>query len=386
MIKFLLLAPLLLVANDYTEMSNTWDEGVDAAKSQRNYITSDMDGKINSPGTSKSDFITTDGTSFRANIQCKSSQNEPWATVDYNLVSGGNISAYVSGGVSFASGAVDTVCTNGFGKNDVYYRLSYNSGLSMYEVERKELGGCYCISGICGGLAENSKKRVLDTVGGAIVSALSSSVKTTSVKNDGNKYYIYREDPSCNNGGGSMPNSSMNYDSEMANQMANPNSPYSAVTKGATNYATNPASDTDTTAMKEISRESASSAEYEKGSMTVTYNRKFVKDDTWHQEDNRDAVIYNKSTEEIKFCEVGFNSTNPHTFTDGTNRSQTPGTSTQKESEIRECTGANSDICPVDSSKGEYIIHDCGDINDFAKVLGAFAAMEEMTKDMICGE
>jgi len=382
----LALTPLFLLATDYTQMSNSWDEGTNAAKSQRNFIIGDMDGKINNPGTSKSDFTTRSGNTFQANIQCKSDGTTPFLTIDYNVVSGGNISAYTSGGTSWSSGSMDTVCANGFGNNNRYYKLAYSSGLSLYEVDRSQLGGCYCISSLCGGVASSDKARVLDTIGGAIVSAISTSIKVTNVKNTGSKYYIYREDPNCNNSTGGMPNASMNYDSEMANQMADSNSPYSSVIKGATNYSTSSSSRTDTTAMKEISRESANSAEYTPGTMTVSYNRKFVKDDTWYQEDNRNAVVYNKDTENLKYCEVGFNSSNPHTFTDGTNRAQTPGGSTQKESEIRECTGENKDICPVDNSKGEYIIHACGNINDFAKVLGAFSAMEEMTKDLICGD
>lgn len=380
-LSFIVVPILLLAETDTAQMSNSWDQGAAAGNTQRNYVTGDLSGKINNPATSKSSFQTQSGTSFSANIQCKDANNV-WATISYSGSDTITISA--TSGLSLSVSGIDTVCTNGFMKGSSTYRFTYASGLSYSSIDRSQLGGCYCITSSCGGVAASQKSRVLDTIGGAIIQAISSSIKTTSVKNTGSSFQIYKEDPNCSNSTGSLPDSSMNYDTEMVNQMGDSSSPYSAVTTGAANYSTSPASTEDTSAMKEVSRESSSSASYEPGTMTVTYNRKYVgEDNNWHQVDNEDAVIYNKATDEQKFCEVGFDSTNPSTFTDGTNRSGTAGGSTQKETEIRECTGVNHDVCPVES--GEHIVHDCGNINDFAKVLGAFAALEEMTKDLICG-
>lgn len=89
--------------------------------------------------------------------------------------------------------------------------------------------------------------------------------------------------------------------------------------------------------------------------------------------------------EEPRYCQIQRIVSNGQIYTDGST-SYTYGTANTQvfEYELRECTGANRDICPYET--GETIKYACGEVNQssFNESVTGLSALNELAKDMIC--
>jgi hypothetical protein len=70
-------------------------------------------------------------------------------------------------------------------------------------------------------------------------------------------------------------------------------------------------------------------------------------------------------------------------MSDGETRHSSIGETDTYKTTIRECTGQNYDICPVDTTR-EVIKSQCGENDDFAEVTSALFALQEMANDISC--
>lgn len=109
-------------------------------------------------------------------------------------------------------------------------------------------------------------------------------------------------------------------------------------------------------------------------------------DGSWNTTSN-DGSINFQAPANAKYCEVVWkDSSTPTVYSDGTNKAQTVAGAASVKTEIRQCSGADYSVCPIDSSKGESTKHPCGSIDDFPEVLGSLQAVADAAKDMICSQ
>ena len=362
----------------------------------RNYVVKNFTNNIANPLTSDTNFTTMDGKkTFKANISCGNS-TKSFLEISYTGTSDINVSVKLDKDLNgskeslFNFNGISGVGTNSIVKcnpnswnNCKYYGFSYDgNSLTLYEQSRFNAGGLYCINSSCGSLATNNKVDILNSLGGAISSILSSyhnNFMVTKTSNTGTKIEYFGQDFSnCSNqknfNSNSIPFSETNGDNilrQKVDENVSSSVVYNNVIDTSQNYTkTNPYNNsfgdyknTHTQLNNTLTLNSDLSFSYSTDKGTGT------------------GKLVGSNLANAKFCQITRPVKGSEVYSDGTNKSTTSSTISY-EDEIIECVGDNYSICPVVA--GETIKYDCGKINNFAEVTSALSAVEEATNDFIC--
>lgn len=363
------------------------------AASMGGYFKNNFQSSIAKPGTENTNFSTVDGTqSFSSQITCNVSK-VPVAEISYTGTSDISISIKLDTNVdgtidkqnSFTS--VSGICTDGVIKCDTnswtncsYYAYRFNTSTGFYlQQQANQLIGCYCINSSCGSKAANYKVEILNDIAGAVYTTMSSSLNNfilTKTNATTSGVSIYGENPdgcrNYNEGTKTYNQATLNNDGEdaYATQSNDVDSPVHIV-KTVHNNPELATSKTSITSDNETRVNSITRA---------TENNKVVS--TTFGSTNLSAM---EDTDEPRYCQVVKNVDNGHIYTDNTTAQTSNTTNTTVETlELRECSGANKDICPYDT--GESIKYACGEVNQggFADSLSGMSSLNEMAKDISC--
>ena len=159
--------------------------------------------------------------------------------------------------------------------------------------------------------------------------------------------------------------------SEASAQSLNENSVYSVFEKGSDNMTK-----LDKETQSAISGTQANvedSLKYNQNNFSYSYTNGGEKVNNSYQAENV----------KIQYCEVLTQKIDTSIFSDGTTRGESTDSNVTLVGEIRECTN-NYTICPVDTTKGESIKHNCGSIDNFEEAIGILSGVEEAVGDMVC--
>lgn len=371
---------------------------LDEARTLNNHFSKNFQQTVVSPVTGASKFNTVDGNStFSGNLTCDGA-NQHVADISYSGTSDITISinADIDGngikelhntfsGISgiCADGVIK--CDNDSWHNCNYYKYQYNasSGIFLANSSRSNTSNCYCINGSCGNLANSAKERILNDISAAIYNILQTNMSRfvlTRLNNNGSVVEIYGENQdACKNY--KTGNSNYKYHETdnstiinegnmmMSNDYSNSNTAAGTLFKATTNE-----NSIDFSAEKNTMRAKAEviPAATESNKIVSAAGKTF---DMSKMEDLK----------EIVYCQIQRTVINGQIFTDGSTSYSSGINNTQVfEYELRECTGANQDICPYET--GETIKYNCGEVNsgNFSESVTGLNSLNELAKDMIC--
>ncbi|MFA6137446.1 MAG: hypothetical protein WC667_05095 [Sulfurimonas sp.] len=367
------------------------------AKNLNSHFSRDFQNTIVNPGTGVNDFKTVDGNStFSANMTCDGA-TKAIADISYSGTSDISIliNADVNGDgtkeISNTLANISGICADGVVKCDVgtwnncnYYTYQYNAnGIFLSSTNRANSSSCYCINDSCGGLAAHDKERILNDILASVYNILqvqmprfvltrinnnSSFVEIYGENQDacvnyqtGDRNYTYNETDATN-----LTNQGNN---EMARQQNNANSAASTLFKAAENE-----NSIDYTIEKNELRAKANLVP------AATESNKLVSaaGETFNMTKMEDI-------NEIKYCQVQLTSINAQIYTDGST-AYTSNTANKNivKYELRECTGNNNDICPIET--GEIVKYACGQVNQssFNESVSGLEGIKEIAKDFTC--
>ena len=383
----------LIVSFSFANQANYWSEGSSLGSSILNQYKNNLSGRVNNPISNGTKLYTLDNSkSGDVSITC--SKEMPILKLIYSTNGGGDININVLEDLdlngkyetSFSINGVSGICANGFiecnsgtWNNCRFYELYFNGNNFSYQKSNNQnLMQCYCINNSCGSLSSNSKAKILSDLGGTFASLIRNNYYIVSnVSVNGNYAYVFGKSINC--GGESVPmgmdSSSIQSKTEeiKTEGLSNKNSTYYLLNQTAKNVNNNPV---DNTFKQNLKNKQASIKN------TASWNEK---NNNYSYEDNGNKVSGNIFVGDInksEYCEVGYNSISAEVFSDKTNRASTSSDKVQK-SKIIECVKNGSNwICPVKS--GQTIIHDCGEVDDFNKVVGALSSINDAVKDLTC--
>jgi len=391
--KKLFLILIILIFSAYAEQNSYWDKGVDSANTLLGDIKNNLDTRINNPITGGQMLYSYDNnSSIEASITC--AEEKSIMRITYSVTNGGDIDLAINEDLDL-NGNYDTnfyiygisgICTNGIIKCDrgtwnncKYYYLNFDGSNITYSLNRN-LSGCYCINNSCGSLSSTSQSKVLSDIAGVIANLIRNKYYIVSnVELDIPYAYIKGKNVNC--GGVAVPvgmdESDLQTKTEEAklNGLSDSNSTYYVVNETTQNINNNPLDSSYTSDLKTKSSEISNSANWDESSGIYSY------------EDNGTNVsgsMFVKNPDEVKYCEIEYQENSPDVFADESNRENSTSSSEVKKTKIIECQKDSSGnwICPVEA--GESIKHDCGNINDFGEVAGAFSSINDAVNDFTC--
>ena len=380
------------------------NEGIQTGNNLRGHFGNNFQTNISAPLTSNAQFKTVNGSkSFNANLTCNNTVN-PFIETTYSGSSDITINVKVDTDLNgtmdktFSFSGVSGVGTNGVIKcnsntwnNCKYFLWNLSSNnLTLQESRLIDLGGIYCINSSCGSLSINQKSNILDTIGGAISSMYQSSNSNyliTKTQNDGNKIVFYGQNyQDCQNFTDAAPSQSHNLDTtDVINTQSNDqNSVYYVLNKNVENQNNN---NFDADVNKTVDIKNNVSVNGNTSDYTFTYSGKQQNQDgSWSVRNDNAKVNINFLNPNIKYCEIKYLEVNSTVFSDGQTHQSSSGDTQTWKTKIIECTGADYNICPVDTSKGEIIKHPCGDIDNFAEATSILTAVSEAADDFSCSQ
>ncbi len=395
MFPLILLLPVYLSAVDQDAV-NTW-----------NYYKSDFNNRIAKPLTSDTDFVLQNGETFKANLTCSESAKE-FLIITYSGTSeisinisvdkslNGNFTTYTLSGISGICSSAVIKCTPNTWNDCKYYNYSYDGiNFSLNQISYQDTSGCYCTNSSCGSPAEHYKRSILGEIGGPISEVFNkfySSYIISKVDNDNTHVTYYAYDQStCQNYDGdigaaySQTNDihiSQKSETMQTEQSNDENSVY-YMTIDSMNNQTENEFDEEISIVKEVNKDitvSGDTSDY-----SFTYMGKTQSEDGEWVLNNEDGTMQiDFSNPEVKYCLVKWLQLNTQIHTDGTEHTTQNNEIESWQQEIRECTGADYSVCPVNTDKGELIKYPCGEINAFAEATSALTALKEMADDISC--
>ena len=387
-LRFILIS---VVCSSFLYANDNLKEGNSVGNSLLNYFRGNMDLTINSPISNGSQLQTVDGSqSGNASISCGGEKkNIEYMEIGYSSgASGININISIDKDYDgtkeskYNFSGVTGVCSSGYVKCNALVGCSYyewevkNGNIGSKEIFNSESISCYDVT--VGGVATSQKQRVLQDIGGGISSYFTSSeqfiISGATYKNSSLVYYgeTYNN---CSNAGSinvtrDSDLASMTQ-SEASSQSLNENSVYSVFEKGSDNMTK-----LDKETQSAISGTQANvedSLKYNQNNFSYSYTSDGQKMDNHYQAEDV----------KIQYCEVLTKKVDTTIFTDGTTRGESTDSNVTLVGDIRECTN-NYTTCPVDTSKGESIKHNCGPIDNFEEAIGVLSGVEEAVGDMVC--
>ncbi len=372
-------------------------EYLNEAKNLNNHFSRNFQSTIVAPGTGAASFSTVDRNStFSANMTCDGSTQ---AIADISYTGTSDISISVNADIngdgtkemhSTLTG-ISGICADGVVKCDVgtwnncsYHRYQYNSsGISLAASSRSSSSNCYCINSSCGSLADSGRDRILNDISAGIYNILQTNMPRfvlTRVNNNSSAVEIFGENQdACRNYQTGNANYAYNEtdnssiinqgNTAMYNDQNNPNTAAGTLLRATVNE-----NSIDFTADKNDLRTKADSIP------AATESNKIVSaaGETFNMTRIEDL-------EEPRYCQIQRIVSNGQIYTDGSTSYTYGTTNTQVfEYELRECTGANRDICPFET--GETIKYACGEVNQssFNESIAGLTALSEMAKDITC--
>lgn len=380
------------------------NEGIQTGNNLRGHFGKNFQTNISTPLTSNAEFKTVNGSkSFNANLTCND-KIKPFLEITYVGTSDITVKIDIDTDLNgtkdkiFSFSGVSGVGTNGVVKcnanswtNCKYFLWNIsNNNLTLQETTLKNLGGVYCINNSCGSLSANQKTNVLNTIGGAISSMYQSSNSNyliTKTQNNGNKIVFYGQNyQDCQNFKDEAPSQSHELDTTniIASQSNDENSVYYVLNKNVENQNNN---NFNSDVNQTVNIKNSVSVEGDTSDYTFTYSGKSQnKNGSWSMRNDNAKVNINFLNPEIKYCEIKYLEIDSTVFSDGKTHHSSSGDTQTWKTKIIECTGADYNICPVDTSKGEIIKHPCGDIDNFAEATSILTAVSEAADDFSCSQ
>ena len=386
------LLPLFFLSFSYANQANYWSDGSSLGSNIISQYKNNLSGRVNNPMSNGTKLYTLDNSqSGDVSITC--SKEMPILKLTYFTNGGGDININVLEDLdlngnyekSFSVSRVSGICANGFIKcnsgtwnNCRFYELYFNGNNFYYQqVNNQNLMQCYCINNSCGSLSSNSSAKILSDLGGAFASLIRNNYYIVSnVSVSGNYAYVFGKNINC--GGENVP---VGMDSSTLQskatqlkyqQMNDKNSTYYLLNQTTENINNNPVDESFKNSLKQKQINIKSSANYNNGAYSYSSNGEKIS-----------GSIFVGNIQEAEYCEIGYYATSSNVFSDKSNRANSTSSDKVQKTKIIECVKNGSNwVCPVKS--GQTIIHDCGKINDFNKVAGAFSSINEAVKDLTC--
>jgi len=369
--------------------SKIWDKGESFGKSILDKIKSNINKLINNPITKGQDLYTLDGKKKVGKVSITCGEDKTIMKISYSTTIGENINLLINGDLNLDDkfeystniDGISGICANGFIRCDdgtwdncKYYLLEFNGGISYTETVLPKLSGCYCINSSCGGLSSKSKSRVLNDIAGTIASIIKDKNYIVS-EPEVNNNYAYIRGKSINCEGEIVPVGMSEEEIKNKTEQAKvSNDTYSLLNESVKNINEHPVDEEFTNEMLEQQDKISSSATWNESESSFSYS------------DGNQIVttkVFTKNPKEIKYCEIEYMESSPDVFSDGTTRANSTSSAEVKKTKIIECVETeNGWTCPT--KEGESIKHDCGKIDNFGEVAGAFEALNEATKDFSC--
>jgi hypothetical protein len=381
----------------YAGQQNYWNNGIQSANSILGKTKSDMKGRITDPITNGKELYTYDNSAHGdASITCSKEGNI--IQIGYSTIGGGDINLRVNEDLdlngnyekSFSMNGVSGICANGViicnsgsWNNCHYYKISFNgNNLTYNEVNKQNLGGCYCINNSCGSISSNSKPRVLSDLGGMFAQTVRNNYYIVSnIVLSGGYSYVKGKNVNCNGEtvpvGMSESDLQSKTEEKKANDIDNNNTTYYVLNQTTKNVNNNPVDKDFTNNLKENQSKVSKSASWNKNNQSFSYTDKDGKD--------VNGNLFVGDVNKTEYCEVEYEENNPDVFSDGTNRKNATSSATTKKTDMIECVKQGDNwVCPVKA--GQTIKHDCGKINDFPEVAGTLSAINDAVKDFTCSK
>ena len=364
------------------------DYNVSSIGNYREIYKNNFNSKIADPLEGKANFTTLDNSqSFSANITCNKSK--PFIQISYNGDSDIDITIKINSNLdnnydkTYTFNNISGLGTNGVIKCDLnswnnckhYIFEINNDNLILTKTNNVESG--FCINSSCNYIAKYNKKYILDVIGGAISTIYQNYYKNyviTSKDSDSNNLTIYAQNINCKN----TDNKKLPAYSETATISVDNPQDYPSY-EIVTNTTTNSDNNDFTNEVNDIGKTEVSVNDNNNFNFTYSVKNKNGK---WIVSNDSFSVDLNFSNPNVKYCEVEFLIDNTQNFSDNTTPYTTKANKNQVKTKIKECTGSDYSICPLED--GESIKHNCGEIDNFAEVTASLKSLENMSKDFVC--
>jgi len=392
----------------YGESVLMYQDAKDLAKSTNNYFKNNFDSAISKPLTSDASFSTVSGNkTFKANLTCNE-QVKSFLSISYTGISdialnvsldknldGTKESSYSFSGVSGLGTNGIIICSANTFNTCKYYKWGINSNGDLITIltDRINFKNGYCINSSCGSLSRYNKRELLEDIGGAISSiyqTYSSNYLITKTSNDGTNIEFFGQNfNECSNlqGRNNLPSYSETNDAQLDPTQAISNDTHSSYYVLRTSLENNTSSLTsdEKTTITRVNQSIQDTASFDKSSKTFSYTAE-QKDEngTWITSNNGGTVQVDIGDNSIKYCEVQYLIDNTQIHSDNTEHTTQSNEIETYKSDVRQCTGEGYTVCPFDTSKGETIKHDCGNINNFAEVTSKISTLQQMSNDFTC--
>ena len=396
----LLIINLLLIANENI------DDGKTDGNNILHYYKDNFTSTITNPLTNDTNFTTQSGKSFQASISCNDEARKfiditysGTSDIDINIEIDKNLNNSSS---NYAINGVSGICSNGFIKcnsnswdNCSYFKYSYNGDLSVYEVSLSELSGCSCINSSCQSPSMYYKQALLGDIGGTISNIVANYYPNYNISlfthdNTHIEYYAQKQGECLNTQGDTGIGYSETDDSSIISQTEDlkstqsddENSAYSVVINSMNNQNTNNYTN-DLDDLKVVQQNIA--VDGDTNDYTFSYSSKQKDGDgNWYVQNENGSMQIDFTNTEAKYCEVKYLKINSQIHSDETEHTTQNNKTQMWQTEIRECTGENKDICPYDENIGEMIKHPCGEIDNFAEATSQLQSLQAMADDISC--
>ena len=374
------------------------------------YNSDGMTNKINLPMTSKTKITTVDGSkSGMANITCGENATAIFMRVTYSGTSditinidldtnldGAYDNSYTFPGISGITTTGVAVCNANTFKNCNYYNWAYSSGtVGLTPVSPQQVTNVFCINSSCGSKSASYQQEILGDISGSVSASVQASnsnlIIAKTITNNFESDVYGQNYTNCTNSKKDAIYSGGSDDSALKSlgssaMSSDPTGAMGVINGTMINQQKNPTSSADKADIIMVSRQSSSatvsSSDPNGISYTNTYKDKngnwiTKSDGTSIQNPNGSATIQNACMVEWNVVQSSVSSSGTVKGTEGN------GPSTTFNSQIRSCDINN--ICPVDTTKGEFIKYDCGKLSSsLGEAASSLQVVSEMSKDLSC--
>ncbi len=366
-------------------------------KSLNSHFSKNFQSTIVAPGTSSGSFKTVDGnTSFQANMTCEAASI---SVSDISYTGSSDISINIKMDLNYDGiketnnnlNNVSGICADGVIKCDIntwnncsYYNYSFSSsGISVnLSTNQNNTPNCYCINSSCGSPSVNNKKAILDDITAGVYNILQANLPRfvlTQANNDGVTSSIYGENQDeCGNyqvGSRDIQmdsNSIINQgEAQLASNQTDPDTPAGFIL----NATNNELSFDYTSEKNELKTKTLNTPAATESNKIISANG-----ETFDMSNIEDS-------NPIQYCQVEKLVSNSQVYTDqSTSYTSNTANTQMAEYELRECTGVDYSVCPIDS--GESVKYQCGDVNQdsFNESISGINAVQSMANDMTCSQ